>query len=714
MKKTLISLLLMVASVSSAFAIPAQPGIWRTYKLASGGTLEVQLKGDEFMSFWQDRAGRNYTLTENGLVSANMNQLQQRSRELRASFDGPYLAKDGIRRANARTNRPKKVSYMGKKRCLILLVQFANKKFSMDDPQAFYQRVANEEGFSEGRFRGSVRDYFLAQSNGKFELDFDVVGPYTLANYEVYGRQTDTDNDVNACGMIAAACQNAANEGVDFSPYDWDDDGEVEMVFVVYAGRGQASGGDENTIWPHKWALASPTRYGNKYVSVYACSNEMQSDTQVDGIGTICHEFSHCLGYPDLYDTSYNGFYGMGTWDLMCSGSYNGNSFCPAGYTAYEKWAAGWIDPIELKENIEVKDMATVAKGGNAYKFTNPNCEDEYYIIENRQQEGWDAATAASGIFINHVNYDAYLWDFNMPNTNNATYNTFEHVTLIPADNMKTDATEKGDTWPNGNRTVLNNTSSPADICMNPNVDGKNFMNISISNMEIADDQTASFKFTNYNLSSSQEGYLLHETFDKCQGTGGNEGGFVPPLLGNTFASGAFVPDVEGWQSNYMRSGTQCGRFGRKGETSVVLTAPEIELDGEARLTFKCAPLGRDNATLTLVADHATLDPMTVNMTHEQWNEVSATIKGTGKTLISFSSTAPFFLDEVYVQSTTSGIDLVKGGLNMSSDAPLVFVYNLQGQEIYRCKTSEFDTNQLPVHGIFVIKQGKLTRKIIK
>lgn len=714
MKKTLISLLMVVASLSSAFAIPAQPGIWRTYKLANGGTIEVQLKGDEFLSFWQDKQGNNYTLTEKGLVGANMEQLQQRSKELRGSFDGPYLAKDGIRRASAHSNRPKKVSYIGKKRCLILLAQFANKKFSMDDPKAFYSKVANEEGFSEGLFRGSVRDYFRDQSNGKFELDFDVVGPYTLANYEVYGKQTETANDVNARGMIAAACQNAVNEGVDFSPYDWDNDGQVEMVFVIYAGRGQASGGDENTIWPHKWQLASPTLYGGKYVSVYACSNEMQTDTQVDGIGTICHEFSHCLGYPDLYDTEYNGFYGMGTWDLMCSGSYNGSSFCPAGYTAYEKWAAGWIEPIELKENMDVSGMATVAKGGDAYKFTNPGCKDEYYIIENRQQEGWDAATAASGIFINHVNYDATLWEYNLPNTNDPEYNTYEHVTFIPADNLKTDNSEKGDTWPNGSKNVLNNTSSPAAICMHPNTDGKNFMNISISNMEIADDQTASFKFTNYNLSSSQEGYLLHETFDKCQGTGGNEGGFVAPVLGNTFASGTFAPDVDGWSSAYMRGGSQCGRFGARNATSVVATSPEIEIDGEAHLTFKCAPLGNKNAALTLSADNATLDKTSIDMTHEQWNEVSATIKGTGKAKISFTSSMPFFLDEVYVQSTTSGIDHVESGTNLSSKAPLTIVYNLQGQEVYSCNTSEFDANDLPSHGIFVIKQGKMTKKVIK
>ena len=712
MKKKLISLLLMFFSVTSMFAIPAKPGIWKTYKLANGGTVEVQLKGDEFLSFWQDKAGNNYSLTEKGLVRANMELLQQRSKEIRSSFEGPYLAKDGMRSVKANAQNPQKVSYKGKKRCLILLAQFANKKFSMDDPKAFYNRVANEEGFSDGRFRGSVRDYFLDQSNGQFELDFDVVGPYTLANYEVYGRQTDTANDINPRGMIAAACQSAANAGVDFSPYDWDNDGEVEMVFVVYAGRGQASGGDANTIWPHKWQLATPTLYGGKYVSVYACSNEMRTDNEVDGIGTICHEFSHCLGYPDMYDTEYNGFYGMGTWDLMCSGSYNDDSFCPAGYTAYEKWVAGWIEPVELKDNVEVSGMAPVAQGGNAYKFTNPGFADEYYILENRQQEGWDAATAGSGIFINHVNYDASIWDINMPNTNDKEYNQYEHITFIPADNVKSTVTEKNDTWPNGSNNTLSNSSTPADRCMHPNTDGKYFMNISISNMEIADDKTASFKFTNYNLSSSQEGYLLHETFDKCQGTGGNDGGFVPPMIGNTFASAPFVPDVEGWQSAYMKGGSQCGRFGARNVASVVASSPDIELDGEARLTFKCAPLGNKSVALALSATGAEIAQSSVDMMNGQWNEVSTTIKGTGKTNITFTSSAPFFLDEVYVQSSTTGISQVSTSASQSS--PYTYIYNMQGQEIYKAPTASFRLSDVPAHGILIVKQGNIVKKIVK
>lgn len=713
MRRRLISMLLMLGTAMATWAIPAQPGLWKKLKLANGQTIEVQLRGDEFMKFWQDKAGTNYTMSDKGLIHANMEQLQQRCKELRQSQGGPYLTKSGIQKVAANSQKVKKVSYKGNKRCLILLAQFANKKFSMDDPRGFFNRVANEEGFSEGLFKGSVKDYFHSQSNGQFNLTFDVVGPYTLSNYENYGGNDDNGNDKNPRGMVTAVCQNAADEGVDFSPYDWDGDGEVEMVFVIYAGRGEASGGDANTIWPHKYALSAPTRFGGKYVYVYACSNEMKTDTQVDGIGTICHEFSHCLGYPDVYDTEYAGFYGMGNWDLMCSGSYNGNSYCPAGYTAYEKWVAGWIDPVELTDKVSVTGMTTTAQGGEAYKFTNPGCSDEYYIIENRQQEGWDAALPGAGIIINHIDYDQHLWDINMPNTNDPAYNQYEHITIIPADNMKDDTNEAGDPWPYKGNNTLNTKSTPAATAHHQNLDGTNFMNISISDMAIADDKTASFNFTNYNQSSSQEGYLLHETFDKCQGTGGNEGGFVPPMLGHNFATATFSPDVEGWTSSYMKGGSQCGRFGTSSATSVDVETPSFELNGTATLSFKCAPLGNEELVLELSSENAEISNGRIVMPSGKWTDFTTTIQANGNVKLKFSTTHAFFLDEVNVVSTRTSIDNVQKDYN-SHISPYTYIYNIQGQEVYKVKTNDFRLSDVPCHGVLLMKQGNTTRKIIK
>ena len=323
MKRKIFTLALALATTLVANAIPAKRGIWRTMQLPNGTEVKVELRGDEFMSFWQDASGNRYTVdAQNRLRVADMDQLRQINKELRTKAGN--VAGD-MRRVKSNA---KKMEYKGDKRCLIILAQFSDKKFSMADPKAFYTRVANEKGFSENGFMGSVSDYFSAQSGGQFNITFDVVGPYTLGSVKSYGENV-TDNqgnrlyDKNAEGMITGACGQAHADGLDFSPYDWDDDGFVEMVYVVYAGEGEATGGGAETIWPHKSQLPTKPRYGNKRVFIYACSNEVNGGNKLAGIGTICHEFSHCMGYPDVYDIEYGGNYGMGTWDLMCSGSYN-------------------------------------------------------------------------------------------------------------------------------------------------------------------------------------------------------------------------------------------------------------------------------------------------------------------------------------------------------------------------------------------------------
>ena len=276
MKKKLLVLMSMLLAVSAIHAVPAKRGIWKTFTLKNGQAVQVQLCCDEFLRSWEDKAGNRYSYdTSDGLKPANMAQLQERSRVMRQQACPENIIKKNLLSGNANgsTSITRGVSYTGKKKCLILLAQFSDKKFTMDDPKAFYNRVANEPGFSEGKFKGSVADYFKAQSNGKFEMDFDVVGPYTLGESDFYGKNDGDAQDVNVQAMISGCLGNAVAEGIDFAPYDWDGDGQVEMVFVVYAGRGEATGGGVNTIWPHKGRMVSPVPCGKKTVVDYACSN---------------------------------------------------------------------------------------------------------------------------------------------------------------------------------------------------------------------------------------------------------------------------------------------------------------------------------------------------------------------------------------------------------------------------------------------------------
>ena len=681
MKKKLLFLMSMLMVGTAIHAVPAKRGIWKTFTLKTGQTVQVQLCGDEFLHFWEDKDGNRYSYdTSDGLKPANMAQLRTRAQVMRQqACPDNIIKKSLLTGANGSTSLTRASSYMGKKRCLILLAQFSDKKFTMNDPKAFYNRVANEPGFSEGNFKGSVADYFKAQSNGKFEMNFDVMGPYTLGEQAFYGKNEGGQQDVNVQAMISGCLGKAAAEGIDFSPYDWDGDGQMEMVFVVYAGRGEATDGGDDTIWPHKGRMTSPVKCGNKTLINYACSNELSTSNEVDGIGTICHEFSHCFGYPDAYDTNYTGLYGMGTWDLMCQGNYNGNGFTPAGYTAYEKYAAGWITPIELKENTSVSGMKPLAEGGDAYIFKNPNNSDEYYLIENRQKKGWDAELAGSGIIINHIDYDLKAWNYNIPNSMMAGVNDHERITLIPADNIKSDKNEENDPWPYGNKNRLANNTTPACTSYNLNTDGTKLMNIILSDMAIAADGTASFTFQNLNKTASEENYIFQETFDKCLGTGGNDDkGFYTSGNANLFASDPFSPDKNGWTSNVQtyKGGSQCARVGKRDAKNITFTSPEMKINGEVTLTFKAAPYSLSSKTMTVTVNNGTVETATFKLEPDKWNECSTKITANGRVKITFASDA-FFIDEVCVaEGSTSGISNI-----VLSDKQVKAYYNVLGEK---------------------------------
>lgn len=506
--------LLMLASLLgfvalSAQAVPAKKGVWRMVTLADGTQKRVELRGDEFCSYWVDAEGVSYNLDSESkrYVRVDANALQLRASQLRAKANQDRIA----RMAKARHMTVKKSlgqtngSYFGKKKGLIILVQYKDKKFKFGHNQKMYDRMANETGYANSLgFVGSVKDYFLAQSNGLFELDFDVVGPYTLNHeYAYYCAPLGDSHDVRPCDMVYDACR-LADPDVNFADYDWDGDGYVEQVYVLFAGLGQAAGGDENTIWPHEYKLqygnngAYVSKDNNVVVNTYACGPELTLQytpvayrERVDGIGTLCHEFSHCLGYPDLYDTNYGGNFGMGEFDLMDAGSYNGESFCPPNYSAYEKWFAGWITPTVLDKPASVKGMqAQDVKYGQAFVVYNDNNKNEYYLIENRQQNVgiWDKQLPASDMMITHVDYDKNIWESNHVNTivnysGDYAYlnNDHQRLTIFHADNEEGSSADSqaGDLYPfNGNNSLTDTSSPAATIYQGGTTMGKPITNI--------------------------------------------------------------------------------------------------------------------------------------------------------------------------------------------------------------------------------------------
>lgn len=489
MRRILILFALLLAVVQPSLAVPAKPCV-RQIRLLDGSVVSATLCGDENMHFYKLQDGR-LAVPEKGDVCrlVDKNEISDRwSRELQQRNSQRMKRREQRRDANR---------FEGQKKGLVILVNYTDVKFSCSDlPQVTYNDFFNKHGYSDYGMSGSVRDYFYDQSYGKLDIHFDVVGPISLnRNMAYYGENNAKGSDSRPGEMVAEACKKIDPQ-VNFKDYDWDGDGYVDQVFVVYAGYGAAQGGPDTSIWPHEWGLAF-SDYGDVLnldgvnIHTYACSCELRGSNGkvIDGIGTACHEFSHCMGLPDMYDTKGDNF-GMGVWDLMCGGSYNGESRTPSAYTAYERWVSGWLTPTEITDVTYVKDMQPIEDAPEAYILYNDGNRNEYYLLENRQQKGWDASQKGHGLLVVHVDYDSRAWASNTIN-NEADH---QRMTIIPADGVTSSSSLQGDPFPGSlKKTSFGDTTLPAATLYNENLDGSFLMGKPLDDITESADGKISF-----------------------------------------------------------------------------------------------------------------------------------------------------------------------------------------------------------------------------
>lgn len=329
----------------------------------------------------------------------------------------------------------------GSTRGLVVLVQFSDVKFKRSDPQQFYTDLMNKEGFNEYANHGSVRDYFVQNSMGQFTPVFDVFGPVTVSGTRNFycGDSADTYKFKAARKILAESIDSLVKrESIDFSMYDSDKDGYVDIMLMVYAGVGSSDSPVKASIWPHKgglgamgYAKAGKMANNNTYVNAYACSNEIsgsayssdKNTSVVSGIGTIVHELSHVLGLPDTYDTkNKNPRKTPNKWDVMAQGVYNceKNSFrtsccTPPFYSAYERWALGWLELTPFTQTGTVK--LSKIDDNVTYRVSSPNNSRDMYLLEYRSRKSWDAALLNSGMLIWHVDVVDSIWLRNIVNT---------------------------------------------------------------------------------------------------------------------------------------------------------------------------------------------------------------------------------------------------------------------------------------------------------
>ena len=436
---------------AKAESIPVQ------VRQADGSVITVILRGDEHINWYTTLDGvllvqgvdNNYYI---GKVEKSGNLIatqqlahealtrSQAERNLIAKQDKEkffaYVNKIAEESENAYNNSPltrgpivdsgyNRVPYFphtGSPKALVILAEFQDTTFTIQDTKnVFTNYLTNEGHFTDSRYGQNqnykgVRGYFKDCSYGKFTPEFKVVGPVKLPKEQTY--YGEGDDNIEA--LMEDACS-AIDNIVNFADYDANNDGMVDLVYVIYAGHSANYGGNKVTdIWPKSGTVNTTNTYDGKRIHRYGVSNELagkenkkKEKENINGIGLFCHEFSHTLGLPDIYaidkKAKNQDDQGMEFWDLMDGGTEVRNGRVPASYLAWEREVMGWMKIDELKDSCDIKNLKSIDNGGKAYKIVNPNDSNEYIVLQSIQKgpwyQGWRDGTYAKGLLAYRISY---------------------------------------------------------------------------------------------------------------------------------------------------------------------------------------------------------------------------------------------------------------------------------------------------------------------
>ncbi len=407
------------------FAVPAYP---RKIKLCLGNGTQtvVTLKGDEYCKWALTEDA--YTLLPLGnewyyaksdstgravLSDYKLCPVEHRSDELRSflavqprNMIPAYRRQDNSRsfiRRSVRSGRAPEV--VGERRVLVILMSFPDVEFTKTSNE--FDELFNMQGYSVDGAQGSVYDYFQETSYGQLSLRSDVLGPY-MASYKMsyYGGNGYGGQDKNPYALFLEALNNATKE-VNLADYDTDGDGLVDNVHIIFAGYGEEAGAHSNAIWSHEMTFNPITMQG-VHLDSYSCSPELRGNmgTGISRIGPCCHEIGHALGAMDYYDTDYDtgdSFVGTGEWDIMAQGSWNNDGITPALFNPYVRaYNFGWNEVRTLVESGSYSLAAASTNKEEVFRIDTSSPED-YYLLEYRSGDGYDAYLPGNGLMIYHV-----------------------------------------------------------------------------------------------------------------------------------------------------------------------------------------------------------------------------------------------------------------------------------------------------------------------
>lgn len=481
---------------AKSYGVPASPEIAKVIQ-PNGETINLYLKGDGAVHWYETIDGYTVLKDQDGayvyaVQDDNKNLIK--SDILVSSAKNLVNIEKGLKFSNEqiiskRSNynadpfksdiTSKAFPTTGERKVLLLLIDFPDKEFVRSNSD--FNNLMNQANYNG---TGSFKDYYYESSYGQLTVTTTVVGWFTAIHEMAYYGANDEDGyDVKPRELVKEAVDFAEDQGIDFSEFDNDGDGEVDGVQVIHAGYGEENSGvTEDAIWSHQWSLYNLARtYDGVLIDGYAMYPELRgsSGSNITNIGVVCHEFGHSLGLPDYYDTDYEGSGGdsfdLGNWDMMAGGSWNANGAIPANHNVLSKWDLGWLEPIVLDKDTVIENMPNIYENDTAFVIYS-QVEDEYFILENRQQIGFDTYVPGHGLLIYHVDKNHSGWYNNTLNTDP----THQAMDIEEADNAQGYDSYAGDPFPGtSNKTEFTDGTSPSILAWDNSSTGVGLINIS-------------------------------------------------------------------------------------------------------------------------------------------------------------------------------------------------------------------------------------------
>lgn len=487
-----IILLIFILLPIQLYAVKANPNPF-TVIGPEGKPITLVMHGNESCNWFTDSSGRVFQgiIRNNQLTITSFGYPQKQMIHCLGSQsieEQIQKEQDPATRVSVGNTTPSYFPHSGSPHALVILVNFKDLQFKSSNPKNdfnIYLNHLNDNGphpsyaydyynnvYNEYDNYGSVAQYFKDISKGKFTPIFDIVGPVTVSKDYAYYGNNGSGSDIHYQQLIKEAVE-LVDPSVNFKDYDSDSDGNVDLVYIIYAGYSESNRAGSDYLWPKSGTLGSSkitTKDQGVIVNRFGINNELNgrpTDKYImfNGIGLFCHEFCHTMGLPDIYPTidfsdykDYND-QSMEYWDLMDGGEYTGEGYWPTPLTPWETEALGWDKMISIPEQASTITLQHT----ESYKIPSSNT-NKYAILQNIQQEGWYSKMPGHGLLVYRIAYDGTIYMSSGINNNKG----FPDVTLLPADGKITSSYLVDDEKAQTNPDYITNTDYWTDLAGDP------------------------------------------------------------------------------------------------------------------------------------------------------------------------------------------------------------------------------------------------------